>query len=140
MFITNGPVADVAVVYAKTDPEAGPRGITAFLVEKGVAGFTTAQKLFLASPEDADAFIELVQHEPDLAEVDEPPEIERLPIVMTRFANAEEIIRTGRYSAKLEPGGPEPPLQMPAWKYLVEEREIDALLVYFVSLYGWEEG
>ncbi|MFD1108533.1 isovaleryl-CoA dehydrogenase [Pseudoroseomonas ludipueritiae] len=45
MWITNGPDADVLVVYAKTDPQAGPRGITAFLVEKGFAGFSTAQKL-----------------------------------------------------------------------------------------------
>jgi isovaleryl-CoA dehydrogenase len=45
MWITNGPDADVAVVYAKTDPAAGPRGITAFIVEKGFAGFSTAQKL-----------------------------------------------------------------------------------------------
>src|SRR5207253_10888099 len=39
MWITNGPDADVLVVYAKTDPEAGPRGMTAFLVAKGVKGF-----------------------------------------------------------------------------------------------------
>ncbi len=45
MWITNGPGADVVVVYAKTDPQAGPRGITAFIVEKGMKGFTTAQKL-----------------------------------------------------------------------------------------------
>ncbi|WP_203426479.1 isovaleryl-CoA dehydrogenase [Sinorhizobium sp. BG8] len=45
MWITNGPDADVLVVYAKTDPAAGPRGITAFLVEKGMKGFSTAQKL-----------------------------------------------------------------------------------------------
>jgi isovaleryl-CoA dehydrogenase len=45
MWITNGPDADTLVVYAKTDPEAGPRGITAFLIEKGFAGFSTAQKL-----------------------------------------------------------------------------------------------
>jgi len=45
MWITNGPDADVLVVYAKTDPAAGKRGITAFLVEKGMTGFTTAQKL-----------------------------------------------------------------------------------------------
>ena len=45
MWITNGPDADVLVMYAKTDPEAGARGITAFLVEKGFAGFSTAQKL-----------------------------------------------------------------------------------------------
>jgi isovaleryl-CoA dehydrogenase len=45
MWITNGPDADVLVVYAKTDADAGPRGITAFLVEKGMRGFSTAQKL-----------------------------------------------------------------------------------------------
>jgi isovaleryl-CoA dehydrogenase len=45
MWITNGPDADVLVVYAKTNPEAGPRGITAFLIEKGLKGFSTAQKL-----------------------------------------------------------------------------------------------
>ena len=44
-WITNGPCADVLVVYAKTDPKAGPRGITAFLIEKGFKGFSTAQKL-----------------------------------------------------------------------------------------------
>jgi isovaleryl-CoA dehydrogenase len=45
MWITNGPDAEVLVVYAKTEPTAGARGITAFLVEKGMKGFTTAQKL-----------------------------------------------------------------------------------------------
>jgi isovaleryl-CoA dehydrogenase len=45
MWITNGPEADTLVVYAKTDPAAGPRGITAFLIEKGMKGFSTAQKL-----------------------------------------------------------------------------------------------
>src|SRR5437660_427901 len=45
MWITNGPEADTLVVYAKTDPNAGARGITAFLIEKGFKGFSTAQKL-----------------------------------------------------------------------------------------------
>ncbi len=44
-FITNGPVADVALVYAKTDPEAGARGITAFVVERGTPGFTSSRPL-----------------------------------------------------------------------------------------------
>jgi len=44
-WITNGPCADVLVVYAKTDPKAGPRGITAFLIEKGLEGFSASQKL-----------------------------------------------------------------------------------------------
>ncbi|EJW10078.1 Isovaleryl-CoA dehydrogenase [Rhodovulum sp. PH10] len=45
MWITNGPCADTLVVYAKTDREAGPRGITAFLIERGMKGFSAAQKL-----------------------------------------------------------------------------------------------
>lgn len=45
MWITNGGDADVLVVYAKTDPAAGPRGITAFIVEKGMKGFTAGNKL-----------------------------------------------------------------------------------------------
>src|SRR5471030_2369923 len=45
MWITNGPIAETLVVYAKTDPAAGPRGITAFIIEKGMKGFSTAQKL-----------------------------------------------------------------------------------------------
>ena len=45
MWITNGPDADVLVVYAKTEPAAGSRGITAFIIERGFKGFSTAQKL-----------------------------------------------------------------------------------------------
>src|ERR1700756_1824055 len=45
MWITNGPVADTLVVYAKTDRTAGARGITAFIVEKGFKGFSTGKKL-----------------------------------------------------------------------------------------------
>ena len=45
MWITNGPEADTLVVYAKTDPEAGPKGITALLIERSMVGFSTAQKL-----------------------------------------------------------------------------------------------
>ena len=45
MWITNGPDADTMVVYAKSEPELGARGVTAFIVEKGMKGFSTAQKL-----------------------------------------------------------------------------------------------
>jgi isovaleryl-CoA dehydrogenase len=45
MWITNGPDADTMVVYAKTEPELGARGVTAYIVEKGMKGFSTAQKL-----------------------------------------------------------------------------------------------
>ncbi|NQV83853.1 MAG: isovaleryl-CoA dehydrogenase [Rhodospirillales bacterium] len=45
MWITNGPNADTLVVYAKTDPDAGKKGITAFIIEKGMTGFSTSPKL-----------------------------------------------------------------------------------------------
>jgi isovaleryl-CoA dehydrogenase len=45
MWITNGPDADTMVIYGKTEPELGARGVTAFIVEKGMKGFSTAQKL-----------------------------------------------------------------------------------------------
>ena len=45
MWITNGPVAETLIVYAKTDPQAGARGISAFIIERGMKGFSTAQKL-----------------------------------------------------------------------------------------------
>lgn len=45
MFITNAPDADIALVYAKTDPARGPRGITAFVIEKGMPGFSVSQKI-----------------------------------------------------------------------------------------------
>src|SRR5207253_1735009 len=45
MWITNGPIAETLVVYAKTDPNGGTRGITAFIIEKGMKGFSTTQKL-----------------------------------------------------------------------------------------------
>src|SRR5208283_4978790 len=45
MWITNGPVAETLIVYAKTDPAAGARGVTAFIVEQGSKGFSNGQKL-----------------------------------------------------------------------------------------------
>jgi isovaleryl-CoA dehydrogenase len=45
MWITNGPGADVAIIYATLDPQLGPKGVTAFIVERGTPGFSTAQKL-----------------------------------------------------------------------------------------------
>ncbi len=45
MWITNGPIAETLIVYAKTDPAAGPRGMTAFIIEKGMKGFSASPKL-----------------------------------------------------------------------------------------------
>ncbi|MGE5243592.1 MAG: c-type cytochrome [Betaproteobacteria bacterium] len=99
---------------------------------------TTAQKLFLRTREDADAFIRVVEASSDLGSV-EDADVTAFPVVRTRFLNAKEIVRKGRFTARADPHGPQPPLQMPAWQYLIEERQIDALLAYFVSLQNWDE-
>ena len=97
-------------------------------------------KATVSRAENVDLVRRLLDEHEDLEALEEPPEIGLFPVVRTRFENAKEIIRKGRYSSKLDPAGPEPPLQMPAWQHIVRDREIDALLVYFVSLYPWEEG
>lgn len=100
---------------------------------------TTAQKLFLNTPEDAAVFLDLLAAGEDLDALEEEPDVLAFPLVRSRYGDAVEIIRGGRYSAKLDPAGPEPPLQMPAWQYLLDEREIDALLSYFIDLQPWDE-
>ena len=67
MWITNGPEAETLVVYAKTDPEAGAQGITAFLIEKGFKGFSTAQKLDKLGMRGSDT-CELVFHDCEVPE------------------------------------------------------------------------
>lgn len=97
---------------------------------------TTAGKLFLLTREDAEAFLSVLDSSPSL-EQDET--VTAFPIVRTRFLNAKEIIRKGRFTTKADPRGPQPPLQMPAWQYLLTEREIDALIAYFVTLQNWDD-
>src|SRR2546428_7880664 len=72
MWITNGPDADVLVVYAKTDADAGPRGLTAFIVEKGFKGFSTAQKLDKLGMRGSNT-CELVLRDCEVPEANVPP-------------------------------------------------------------------
>ena len=99
---------------------------------------TTAQKFFLRTREDAGAFIRLLESSGDLDAIDDA-EVTGFPVVRARFLTAKEIIRKGRFTAKANPNGPQPPLQMPAWEYLLTDREIDAVLAYFISLQPWDD-
>jgi len=100
---------------------------------------TTAEKIFLKEREDAEAFIDLVIENEDLDNLAEQPDIPLINVVLDRYKAARELAKKGSTAVKLDKEGPMPPLQMPAWKAQLTEREIDALLVYFVSLYPWEE-
>ena len=121
----------------------GPQGRGGMVNDNSTGGTVPAhvdmaEKLFIRSPEDARSFIALLRSAADLETAGEESGIRGYALARTRFENAKQIVRQGRYSAKLDPSGPEPPLQMPAWQYLIEEREIDALIGYFISLYPWD--
>jgi hypothetical protein len=100
---------------------------------------TTAQKIFLKAKEDADAFSELLRSQEDLDDLEEDPDIPMFKVVLARYRALKELIRNGSPPQKLDPSGPEPPLWMPAWQYKLSDREIDALILYFIDLYPWEE-
>jgi hypothetical protein len=100
---------------------------------------STAEKLFLRDKEDADTFTALLVKHADLDQLEEPPDIAMFNVVSARYKALKDIVKKGSRPEKLDPVGPEPPLWMPAWKYKLTEREIDALVIYFIDLYPWEE-
>lgn len=99
----------------------------------------TAKKLFLEEEEDAKAFIDLIINNPDLENLQKTPDIPRFPLVLARYIATKELVRKGSPSIKLDENGPMPPLQMPAWEAQLPDRDIDALLSYFLTLQPWEE-
>jgi mono/diheme cytochrome c family protein len=94
----------------------------------------TAAKIFLTDAQDRQAFLDLIQQGADLNNPDEPPDITRYRLVMTRFKAAVALINKGKQAARLDLAGPEPPLQMPAWQDKLSRRQIQAIMGYFISL------
>lgn len=94
MWITNGPEADVLVVYAKTDPDADSRGITAFLVEKGFPGFSTAQKLDKLGMRGSDT-CELVFEECEVPKENVLGEVGGGVYVLMRGLDYERVVLAG---------------------------------------------
>ncbi len=99
----------------------------------------TVEKLFLRSEEDTEEFSEILTLHDDLEELQELPAIPLIHVVLDRYRALQNIIELGSHPEKLNQAGPEPPLIMPAWKYQLSEREIQGLILYFISLYQWEE-
>jgi isovaleryl-CoA dehydrogenase len=94
MWITNGPVAETLVVYAKTDPDAGPRGITAFLIERGFKGFSTHQKLDKLGMRGSDT-CELVFEECEVPEENVLGEVGRGASVLMSGLDYERAVLAG---------------------------------------------
>jgi hypothetical protein len=110
-----------------------------YIADTVPAHHLTAKKLFMSDAEDAETFLELVQNGVDVIDPPDPPDIARYPLVRSRVQAAIALIKNGKNAARLDPSGPEPPLQMPAWQDKLDPSKIQALLGYFVSLYPWDE-
>jgi len=100
---------------------------------------TTAEKFFLSEEEDAEAFNDLLFRHENLDELDEEPDIPQFNLVLSRLKAAKDLIKKGKYCAKFDMAGPDPPLQMPSWRAMLTDRDIDAVISYFISLYPWED-
>ncbi|MCB1057258.1 MAG: c-type cytochrome [Acidobacteria bacterium] len=92
------------------------------------------RKVFLFTPEDVAGFRELFLAGGDGMDVSEEPEIPLLETVRGQVEATRELIRNGRRSSALDPAGPHPPLDMPAWGRQLDDPEIDLILGYLLSL------
>jgi len=99
----------------------------------------TAEKIFLTGEDDRRGFLNLIRTNSDLDSFVKPPDILRYRLVMSRFNAAVELIQNGKYAARLDLKGPDPPLQMPAWKEKLSRRQIIAIIGYFISLLPEDE-
>lgn len=94
MWITNGPGANVVIVYAKTDPGAGSHGITAFIIEKGMKGYSTAQKLDKLGMRGSDT-CELVFDNCEVPKENVLGEINKGVVVLMSGLNYERVVLSG---------------------------------------------
>lgn len=99
------------------------------------AHYRMAEKIFLTDEEERGAFVALIDKNGDPNKSDEELEISRYRLVMSRFNAAVELIEKGKNAARLDLSGPEPPLQMPAWKDKLEPHQVRAIIGYFLTLF-----
>jgi mono/diheme cytochrome c family protein len=110
-----------------------------YIKETVPAHHLTAEKLFLTGEDDRATFLGLLQKGADPGSPGEPPNISRYRLVTSRFTAAVELIEGGKNAARLDMAGPDPPLQMPAWKNKLSRKEIHAVMGYFISLFPGDE-
>ena len=129
MWITNGPDADTMVVYAKTEPELGARGVTAFIVEKGMKGFSTAQKLDKLGMRGSNT-CELVFEDCEIPAENVLGEVHKGVKVLMSGLNTERLVLTG---------GPLGLMQAAmdiALPYVRERKQFDAAIGTFGLMQG----
>ncbi len=101
---------------------------------------TLARRTFLFTPADVAAFRGLLAAGTPLDRVQGAPDVPLFTSVRTQYVALRQLVREGRRSAKLQPSGPRPPLDMPAWESRLTDEEIDKLLAYLLSLSESDDG
>lgn len=94
---------------------------------------TLARRSFLFAPADVAAFRKLLASGMPLERVQAAPDVPLFTSVKTQYLALRQLVREGRRSAKLQPSGPRPPLDMPAWQSRLTDGEIDTILAYLLS-------
>jgi len=100
---------------------------------------TLARRLFLEEKEDVDAFIKLITTHVDQSKTPASANIPKLPLVLAQYKAAEEIIKNGKPSGKLDPKKPQPPLNMPSWRNKLTNKDIDSIIAYLLTLFPWSD-
>lgn len=107
------------------------------------SGFVTrldslAEKIGLFEPEEVEAFVTAIEggRKPD--DIEEFPPEGDLEAALDRYHETVELIRRGRTPAKRDLSGPQPPLDMPAWKDRLSDADIDAIIAYLLTLQPWD--
>ena len=92
-----------------------------------------ARRNFLFTSADAEAFARLLTTHPRLADVTEAPQVPLFPVVKQQYLATLNLVREGRRSSRLDPAGPRPPLDMPAWGARLPDHDIEAILTYLLT-------
>lgn len=100
---------------------------------------TLAEKMFLFFPEDADEVIQHLETGQPLEELEATTSIRRFGAALAQYESVRNVIRNGNPPGKADPDGPEPPLEMAAWQYLMDDRDVDAIIAYMLKQ-GFVEG
>lgn len=98
-----------------------------------------ASRLLLRDEASADAFVEWITRHGETLPGETEPEVLGFGIVRARMDAAMRLIAEGKNAAKADMQGPEPPLQMPAWKNRLRESEVLAIMAYLITLHPWDE-
>lgn len=122
--------------------ESGEGGIRNFNYVSGTVPElrNLASKMFLYFPEDVQEIVDQLESGRPLEELQETTSLPRFNVVLAQYNSIRDLIRGGNPAGKLDPEGPPPPLEMPAWRFILSERDIDAVIAYLLTLQYSDEG